>query len=81
MVKFLIYECLWKSMHVCISMFFPDGRSVIFFKILLRQDVIDSTQDDVRVMAKLQVKAYRFSISWSRILPYGQGNVNQAGNA
>lgn len=59
--------------------FLMEGLS--FFKILLQQNVIDSTQDDVRVMAKLQVKAYRFSISWSRILPCGQGNVNQAGNA
>lgn len=58
--------------------FLMEGLS---FLILLQQDVIDSTQDDVRVMAKLQVKAYRFSISWSRILPCGQGNVNQAGNA
>ena len=30
-------------------------------------------------MAELEVKAYRFSISWSRILPLGSGKVNQAG--
>ena len=29
-------------------------------------------------MAELEVKAYRFSISWSRIL-LGSGEVNQAG--
>ena len=75
---------LWMSMEVyaCLHIHVLSWWKVChFFKILLQQDVIDSTQDDVRVMAKLQVKAYRFSISWSRILPYGQGNVNQAGNA
>eukprot|EP00435_Cladocopium_sp_Y103_P058967 s1255_g20.t3 len=33
--------------------------------------------EDVRLMAQLEVKAYRFSISWSRILPGGE--VNQEG--
>ncbi len=35
--------------------------------------------DDVRLMAELGLKAYRFSISWSRILPEGTGRVNPAG--
>ena len=34
---------------------------------------------DVRLMAELGLKAYRFSISWSRLLPDGTGRVNQAG--
>lgn len=34
---------------------------------------------DVQLMAELGVKAYRFSLSWSRIIPDGVGNVNQKG--
>ncbi len=36
-------------------------------------------KDDVALMRKLGLKAYRFSISWSRVLPEGKGRVNQAG--
>jgi beta-glucosidase len=36
-------------------------------------------QDDVKLMRDLGLQAYRFSVSWSRILPEGTGRVNQAG--
>jgi beta-glucosidase len=36
-------------------------------------------QEDVALMKDLGLGAYRFSISWSRILPEGTGRVNQAG--
>jgi beta-glucosidase len=35
--------------------------------------------DDVSLMRELGLGAYRFSISWSRILPDGIGRVNEAG--
>ena len=35
--------------------------------------------DDVALMKQLGLGAYRFSISWPRIQPDGQGAVNQAG--
>ncbi len=35
--------------------------------------------EDVRLLAGLGVQAYRFSVSWSRVLPAGAGTVNQAG--
>ncbi|WP_433090144.1 GH1 family beta-glucosidase [Dactylosporangium sp. CA-052675] len=35
--------------------------------------------EDVRLMAEFGLNAYRFSISWPRILPQGRGTVNQAG--
>jgi len=38
-------------------------------------------RDDVQLMKKLGLKAYRFSISWSRVLPQGTGKVNEAGLA
>lgn len=35
--------------------------------------------DDVALMRQLGMQAYRFSVSWSRILPEGTGRVNAAG--
>ncbi|MGA7937274.1 MAG: GH1 family beta-glucosidase [Kovacikia sp.] len=36
-------------------------------------------ETDVKLMAELGIKHYRFSIAWSRIIPDGRGEVNQAG--
>lgn len=36
-------------------------------------------EEDVALMADLGIRAYRFSLSWSRILPEGTGEVNQKG--
>jgi beta-glucosidase len=36
-------------------------------------------RDDVGLMTRLGVNAYRFSIAWPRILPAGRGTVNAAG--
>ncbi|MBW6471794.1 MAG: beta-glucosidase [Anaerolineaceae bacterium] len=36
-------------------------------------------REDVALMKELGLKAYRFSISWPRILPMGIGSVNQRG--
>jgi len=38
-------------------------------------------KEDVALMRQLGLKAYRFSVSWSRILPQGTGAVNEAGIA
>jgi beta-glucosidase len=35
--------------------------------------------EDVKLMAALGVKHYRFSLSWCRIIPEGRGTVNEAG--
>lgn len=35
--------------------------------------------DDVELMASLGVRAYRFSVSWPRVLPDGVGSVSSAG--
>ncbi|WP_406280202.1 GH1 family beta-glucosidase [Embleya sp. NBC_00896] len=36
-------------------------------------------REDVALMAELGLGAYRFSISWARVLPAGKGRVNVAG--
>lgn len=36
-------------------------------------------EEDVELMASLGLKAYRFSVSWSRIIPEGTGKINQKG--
>ncbi|MBE6733354.1 MAG: beta-glucosidase [Ruminococcaceae bacterium] len=36
-------------------------------------------KEDIKLMKELGVKAYRFSLSWPRILPDGVGKVNQKG--
>ena len=35
--------------------------------------------EDVALMRELGLNSYRFSISWSRVLPHGRGRVNGAG--
>lgn len=36
-------------------------------------------EDDLNVMSELGLQSYRFSVSWSRILPNGIGKVNEKG--
>lgn len=37
------------------------------------------TEEDVRLLKNLGVTNYRFSVSWSRVLPEGMGKINRAG--
>ncbi|MCL1991236.1 MAG: glycoside hydrolase family 1 protein [Defluviitaleaceae bacterium] len=36
-------------------------------------------QEDIQLMAEMGLKAYRFSISWPRVIPKGTGEVNELG--
>ncbi|MDD3261482.1 MAG: GH1 family beta-glucosidase [Oscillospiraceae bacterium] len=36
-------------------------------------------KQDITLMKEIGIKAYRFSISWTRVLPHGTGEVNEAG--
>ncbi len=36
-------------------------------------------KEDIALMAEMGFKAYRMSVSWARILPEGEGKINQAG--
>ena len=42
-------------------------------------DVYHRFREDIALMKQLGIKAYRFSISWSRVIPDGDGEVNEAG--
>ncbi|MBQ6595599.1 MAG: beta-glucosidase [Clostridia bacterium] len=42
-------------------------------------DTYHRIDEDVALMKKFGVQAYRFSLSWARILPEGDGEVNEAG--
>ncbi|GII77270.1 beta-glucosidase [Sphaerisporangium rufum] len=70
-----------------------DGRGTSIWDTFVRQpgrvlngenadvaiDHYNRYRDDVAVMARLGLTAYRFSVSWPRIMPDGAGRVNQAG--
>lgn len=38
-------------------------------------------EEDVALMKAMGLKAYRFSIAWSRVMPQGRGAINEAGVA
>lgn len=46
-------------------------------------DIADNSyymyMEDIQLIKNMGIKYYRFSISWSRILPHGNGLINQAG--
>lgn len=42
-------------------------------------DHIHRYKEDIQLMKQIGLKAYRFSISWPRVLPEGTGKVNEAG--
>ena len=42
-------------------------------------DHIHRFKEDVAIMKKMGLKAYRFSMDWSRLLPEGTGRVNETG--
>ena len=74
---------------------FEDGRGLSIWDVFCRipgkvrnNQVPDVTcdqyhryEEDVQLMKKLGLKSYRFSFSWSRILPDGTGTVNEQGIA
>ena len=44
-------------------------------------DHVHRWREDVQLMSNLGLDAYRFSISWPRVLPQGTGSVNESGIA
>ncbi|KAK1388192.1 Beta-glucosidase 44 [Heracleum sosnowskyi] len=72
-----------------------DGRGDSIWDVFVRQSGLEPDNatgevsadqyhryiEDIDLMAKLNFDAYRFSISWSRIFPYGTGLINWNGVA
>src|SRR5688572_26980184 len=70
-----------------------DGRGPSIWDVFCRQpgrilhgdtpsracDFYGRWQDDIRLMKEIGLQAFRFSMSWSRVLPEGTGRVNQPG--
>ncbi|MCC6497109.1 MAG: glycoside hydrolase family 1 protein, partial [Propionibacteriaceae bacterium] len=54
---------------------YPEGTTD--FKVT--SDHYHRFAEDVALFAELGLKAYRFSIAWTRIIPDGDGEINQAG--
>lgn len=42
-------------------------------------DHFNRYKEDIKLMAEMDLKSYRLSIAWTRILPNGKGEVNQEG--
>ena len=42
-------------------------------------DSYNRLDEDINIMKEIGIQAYRFSLSWTRILPNGTGEINQAG--
>lgn len=72
---------------------FEDGRGASIWDVFARMpgaikngetpdiccDSYHKYEEDVQMLKSLGVTSYRFSFSWSRIIPDGTGEVNQAG--
>lgn len=46
---------------------------------LIACDHINRFKEDIKIMKKIGLKAYRFSISWPRLIPNGTGKINKQG--
>ncbi|KAF8717949.1 hypothetical protein HU200_025409 [Digitaria exilis] len=55
------------------------GKVTDFSNADIAVDHYHRFEEDIQLMADMGMDAYRFSIAWSRILPNGIGQVNQAG--
>lgn len=54
-----------------------EPQDIADFKIA--SDHYHRVKEDVKLMAEMGLKAYRFSIAWTRIIPNGDGEINEKG--
>lgn len=63
-------DCIWDT-------FCEQGKAYDGADALTACDHIHRYREDIALMAQLGIRHYRFSISWSRIMPEGIGRVNE----
>lgn len=63
-------RCIWDA-------FVEEGRLPDGSDAQTADDHMHCYREDYKLMRMLGIKAYRFSVSWSRILPEGTGRVNE----
>lgn len=54
-------------------------KSTIQADTKVASDFYHKWEDDILLMKELGLKVYRFSISWARVIPNGNGEINQKG--
>ena len=54
-----------------------EPQDIADFKIA--SDHYHRVKEDVKLMAEMGLKAYRFSIAWTRIIPNGDAEINEKG--
>ncbi|RZC68376.1 hypothetical protein C5167_031633 [Papaver somniferum] len=64
--------CIWDT-------YTHDGKAVDNSTADIAADEYHKYKEDVKLMSELGLEAYRFSISWSRLIPNGRGEINPKG--
>lgn len=62
-----------------LDMVFKDGLEPNNSTAIMGADGYHKYKEDVKLMSDTGIEAYKFSISWSRLIPYGRGPVNEKG--
>ena len=62
--------CIWDT-------FTEEGRTFEHHNAYVSADDMHRYKEDYALMRELGVKAYRFSVSWARLMPEGTGRVNE----
>jgi len=56
-----------------------DGKNLNISNGDIASDFYHHWREDIALMKAHNIRAYRFSVSWSRVLPDGEGKVNEQG--
>ena len=73
------YDVDGKGMSIWDAFTAKKGKVLNGHKADVACDFYNNYQADIDLVKKLNIPNFRFSISWTRVLPNGTGEVNQAG--